>query len=102
MGRPGGMCRAAGERYERGLRYTKDFGFGFDTPALLYETGGGFNRSAHSAGPGKLKWDKRQGKRGMGENIEVRKAMEIIWKQFQSNLVGAWGFGFAWKGFGLT
>ena len=51
LGRPGGMRGGAGRRYEEGLRYTKDFGFGFDTPALLYETGSGFKRYAHSAGP---------------------------------------------------
>ena len=51
LGRPGGMRGGAGRRYEEGLRYTKDFGSWFDTPALLYETGGGFNRYAHFAGP---------------------------------------------------
>ena len=51
LGRPGGMRGGAGRRYEDGLRYTKDLWFRFDTPALLYETGGGFKRYAHSAGP---------------------------------------------------
>ena len=61
LDRPGGMRGGAGRRYEEGSEICKfdlrnlicefDFGFGFDTPALLYETGGGFKRYAHSAGP---------------------------------------------------
>ena len=51
LARPGGMRRGAGGRFEGGLRHLQDLWFGFDTPALLYETGGGFNRYAHSAGP---------------------------------------------------
>ena len=57
LGRPGGMRGGAGRRYEEGLRSANlrlansDFGCGFDTPALLYETGGGFKLYAHSAGP---------------------------------------------------
>ena len=58
LGRPGGMRGGAGRRYEEGLRSANlrlansDLCFGFDTPALLYETGGGFKRYTHSAGPG--------------------------------------------------
>ena len=33
-----------------------DFGRGSDTPAPVYDKGGGFNRSAHSAGPGNGQW----------------------------------------------
>ena len=57
LGRPGGMRGGAGGRFEGGQRSADlrfaitDLCFGFDTPALLYETGGGFNRYAHSAGP---------------------------------------------------
>ena len=85
LGRPGGMRGGAGRRYEEGLRYTKDFGFGFDTPALLYETGGGFNRSAHSAGPSTRddshgKWEQGTGKKDcMGsENRELGR--RVAWE----------------------
>ena len=46
------MCGGAGRGYGEGLRYTKDLCLGFDTPALVYDKGGGFNRFVHSAGPG--------------------------------------------------
>ena len=39
-----------------------DFGFGFDTPCLVYDKGGGFNRSAHSARPGQGSREQGTGK----------------------------------------
>ena len=51
------MRGGAGGRFEGGhgsadLRFAiTDLWFGFDTPALAYGKGGGFNRSAHSAWP---------------------------------------------------
>ena len=58
LGRPGGMRGGAGRRYEEGLRSANlrmansDLCFGSDTPALLYETGGGFKSyEKHSTGP---------------------------------------------------
>ena len=59
--RPGGMRGSAGGKLEEGLRSADlnlrieicvmDLRFGFGTPALVYDKGGGFNRAAHSAGP---------------------------------------------------
>ena len=63
---------AAFMRFEIG---DMDFRFGFDTPALVYDKGGGFNRSAHSAWPalndgkwemGNRKWEIGNGKSEMG------------------------------------
>ena len=60
--RPGGMRGGTGGRLEGGLRSADlnlrieicvmEFCFESDTPALVYDKGGGFNRYAHSAGPG--------------------------------------------------
>ena len=51
LGRPAGENLRGVEicRFEIG---GMDVCFGFDTQALVYDKGGGFNRSAHSAGPG--------------------------------------------------
>ena len=56
-----------------------DLWFGFDTPALVYDKGGGFNRSAHSAGPGtgqraegREKRDEGRAKRERGKREEAR------------------------------
>ena len=51
-----------------------DLWFGFDTPALLYDKGGGFNRSVHSARPGRGKREGGSGKReeGKGKREEGR------------------------------
>ena len=45
------MRRGAGERFERGLRHLQGLVLWIRHAVLLYETGGGFNRYAHSAGP---------------------------------------------------
>ena len=50
--RPGGMRKAAGGDFDEVCEILKDLCFGSDTPALVYDKGGGFNRSAHSARPG--------------------------------------------------
>ena len=51
LARPGGMRRGAGRRYEEGQRYFGGLVVWIRHAVLLYETGGGFNRYAHSAGP---------------------------------------------------
>ena len=69
MRRPGEMRGGAGGRLEAGLRSADlnlrieigvmEFCFGSDTPALVYDKGGGFNRSVHSARPSKEPWEWR-------------------------------------------
>ena len=72
LGGPGGMRRGAGGDYEGVLRSARcDLQFrtcAFDSTRQLLPNGkgGGFNRSAHSAGPGNGPWAVSHGQRTMG------------------------------------
>ena len=44
----------------------------FDTPALVYDKGGGFKRSAHSAGPGKGAYEMDWGTERKEEGTRIR------------------------------
>ena len=69
LGRPGGMRGGAGGRFEGGLeicRYDlqlRTCAFDLTRQLLPYGKGGGFKRSAHSAGPGRGKRGEGRGKR---------------------------------------